>query len=224
VGNDPNYVCFPGVGETICSRGGFYDPCTDNPESFACGNKIGFCNANPNDRQCQLRTTTTTTTTPPATGTTTPEECPAGSPPGCYVIKSQSGAAICPSDTVQVKNTPGGPKGTMCAPIPPQNQNNPNGAIEVIEQLSDNSILPSTPTGQDSAIKEQQPKNSILTPNAFDSTVTVTKPSPASCKAQGTLFDPTMNMCKNPQSIQDCAKIMQRYDPDQGKCVNIFTS
>jgi hypothetical protein len=57
VGNDPNYVCFPGVGETICSRGGFYDPCTDNSKSFACGNKIKFCNANPNDRQCQVRAT-----------------------------------------------------------------------------------------------------------------------------------------------------------------------
>ncbi|MDN5847720.1 MAG: hypothetical protein L0H53_15760 [Candidatus Nitrosocosmicus sp.] len=77
-----------------------------------------------------------------------------------------------------------------------QNQKNPNDAIGVIEQLSDNSILTTTPTGQDSAIKEQQPKNNILTPNTSDSTVTVTKPSPATCKAQGTLFDPTTNICK----------------------------
>lgn len=77
-----------------------------------------------------------------------------------------------------------------------QNQKNPNDAIGVIEQFLDNTILTTIPTDQDSAIKEQQPKNNILTPNTFDSTVTVTKPSPATCKAQGTLFDPTTNICK----------------------------
>jgi hypothetical protein len=36
------------------------------------------------------------------------------------------------------------------------------------------------------------------------------KPTLASCEAQGAIFDPTMDTCKNSQSIQDCAKIMQR--------------
>ena len=110
----------------------------------------------------------------------------------------------------------------MCAPIPQQNQENPNDAFEVNEQLLDNSIVTTNLTARDSAVKEHLPKNKILNPNGFDTEATVTKSSPASCKAQGTLFDPTMNICKNPQSIQDCAKIMQRYDPNQGKCVNIY--
>ena len=33
-----------------------------------------------------------------------------------------------------------------------------------------------------------------------------------------------MNICKNPQSIQDYGKIMRRYDPNQGKCANGFIS
>jgi hypothetical protein len=49
-----------------------------------------------------------------------------------------------------------------------------------------------------------------------------TKSSPASCDSQGTLFDPITGMCKNPQSRQDCAKIMQRYDPNQVKCIRFF--
>ena len=53
-----------------------------------------------------------------------------------------------------VKNTPGGSTGTMCVFLPPQNQKNPNDAIGVQGQLSDNSILTTTPTSQDFAIKE----------------------------------------------------------------------
>jgi hypothetical protein len=105
----------------------------------------------------------------------------------------------------------------MCAPLSQQNQNNPNDVIEVQEQLPANSILTTTPTTQDSTIKEQLPANSILTTNTFDPGA---KPTPASCDAQGEIFDPTVGTCKNPQSIQDCAKIMQRYVPNQGKCVN----
>ncbi len=33
-----------------------------------------------------------------------------------------------------------------------------------------------------------------------------------------------MNIRKNPQSMQDYTKIIQRYDPHQGKCVNNFIS
>jgi len=55
VENDPSYLCFEQVGQTICSRGA-YDPCTDNsipnsyhPASFA---KVYFCIDNPTNSQC----------------------------------------------------------------------------------------------------------------------------------------------------------------------------
>ena len=149
------------------------------------------------------------------------EQCPAGSPPGCYVLEDQGNPRQgCPQGTQWVKNTPGGPTGTMCAPLPPENQNNPNDVIGIQEQLPSNSILTTTPTTQDSTIKEQLPANSILTTNTFDPDA---KPILASCEAQGTLSDPATNMCKYPQSIQDCAKVMQRYDPNQGKCIRFIT-
>jgi hypothetical protein len=131
------------------------------------------------------------------------EECPAGSPEGCYVKPySLSARQSCQPGEMELKNTPDGPKGMMCAPIqPPQNQENPTAPIGGNETL---------------------PENSILTINEFNPEVTVTKSSPVSCNSQGTLFDPTTDMCKNPQSIQDCAKIMQRYDPNLGKCTDGF--
>jgi hypothetical protein len=53
------------------------------------------------------------------------EECPSGSPSGCFVIISPgSGSAQCPEGTQFVQNTPRGPTGTMCAPILQENQNN----------------------------------------------------------------------------------------------------
>ena len=82
------------------------------------------------------------------------------------MVKSpDSGQAGCSQARTIVKNTPGGSTGTLCMLLPPQNQKNLNDATGVEEEL---------------------PDNSILTTNAFDSTVTVTKPFPASCKAQGT--------------------------------------
>jgi hypothetical protein len=173
-------------------------------------------------RQCPSDTTTVKNTPGGPTGTMCapipPEECPAGSPPGCYVMEGGL-SRQCPSDTTTVKNTPGGPTGTMCAPIPPQNLANPDNDFGINEQLSDNSILTTNLPTRNSAVKEPVPNNSIVNPNEFDTDSTAIKSSPASCKAQGTLFDPTLNGCKNPQSIQDCAKIMQRYDPNQGSCI-----
>ena len=101
-----------------------------------------------------------------------------------------------------LKKVPGGPEGTTCAPIQTtQNQENPNNPIGLKETLSD---------------------NNIQTLDESNSETTVTKSSPVPCNSQGTLFDPITNMCKNPQSIQDCAKIMQRYDPNQGRCIRFF--
>ncbi|WP_148687300.1 hypothetical protein [Candidatus Nitrosocosmicus hydrocola] len=173
-------------------------------------------------RQCPSDTTTVKNTPGGPTGTMCapipPEQCPAGSPPGCYVMEGGL-SRQCPSDTTTVKNTPGGPTGTMCAPIPLQNLANPDDVFEVNEQLSDNSILTTNIPTRNPVVKEPVPNNSIVNPNGFDTDSTAIKSSPASCKAQGTLFDPTLNSCKNPQSIQDCAKIMQRYDPNQGRCI-----
>ncbi len=64
----------------------------------------------------------TTTVNPSLTALSEPpqnQECPDGSPPGCYVIGGGL-SRQCPSDAITVKNTPGGPEGTMCAPIPPE--------------------------------------------------------------------------------------------------------
>ena len=48
-----------------------------------------------------------------------PQECPAGSPPGCFVIESTTGGQMtCPQGTTPIQNTPGGPRGTLCAPLP----------------------------------------------------------------------------------------------------------
>ena len=63
VGNDPNYICFEQVGQTICSRGSSYEPCADDPTSFACANKIEFCNGNPTDSQCHVTDTNDTNDT-----------------------------------------------------------------------------------------------------------------------------------------------------------------
>jgi hypothetical protein len=147
-----------------------------------------------------------TTVNPSLTGLSEPpqnEQCPAGSPPGCYVKPSSPTAReSCPAGEMVLKKVPGGPEGTMCALIEPiQNQENPSNPMGVKETLSN---------------------NNIQTLDESNSETTVTKSSPASCNSQGTLFDPATNMCKNPQSIQDCAKVMQRYDPNQGKCIRFF--
>ncbi|VFJ14698.1 hypothetical protein [Candidatus Nitrosocosmicus franklandus] len=147
-----------------------------------------------------------TTVNPSLTALSEPpqnEQCPAGSPEGCYVKPSPLNARVsCQPGEMELKNVPGGPEGIMCAPIQStQNQENSNNPIGEKEMLSQNNI----PTLDES-----------------NSETTVTKSSPASCDSQGTLFDPITNMCKNPQSIQDCAKIMQRYDPNQGKCIRLF--
>ncbi len=197
-----------------------------------------------------------TTVNPSLTSSSEPpqnQQCPAGSPPGCYVKPPSSAKISCEPGKMIPKNVQGGPDGTMCIPIPINNLNNPNDVIGVQEQLPANSILTTTPTTQDSSIKAHLPANSILTTTTFDPGGKPTpasceaqgatynqgtgmcedkqpafdpggKPTPASCEAQGTLFDPPTNTCKNPESIQDCAKIMQRYDPNQGKCVNSITS
>jgi len=132
-----------------------------------------------------------------------PEECPAGSPEGCYVKPAPINARVsCQPGEMELKNVPGGPKGIMCAPI----------------QSTQNQEGPPDPIGE----KEMLSQNNIPTLDESNSETTVTKSSPASCDSQGTLFDPITGMCKNPQSIQDCAKIMQRYDPNQGKCIRFF--
>jgi hypothetical protein len=82
----------------------------------------------------------------------------------------------------------------MCAPLPPENQNNPNDVIGIQEQLPANSILTTTPTTQDSSIKEQLPANSILTTNIFDPGG---KPTPASCEAQGATYNQGTGMCED---------------------------
>jgi hypothetical protein len=147
-----------------------------------------------------------TTVNPSLTALSEPpqnEQCPAGSPEGCYVKPAPLNARVsCQPGEMELKNVPGGPKGIMCASIQStQNQENPNNPIGEKEMLSQNNI----PTLDES-----------------NSETTVTKSSPASCDSQGMPFDPIMGMCKNPQSIQDCAKIMQRYDPNQGKCIRFF--
>jgi hypothetical protein len=132
-----------------------------------------------------------------------PEECPAGSPEGCYVKPAPINARVsCQPGEMELKNVPGGPKGIMCAPI----------------QSTQNQEGPPDPIGE----KEMLSQSNIPTLDESNSETTVTKSSPASCDSQGTLFDPITGMCKNPQSIQDCAKIMQRYDPNQGKCIRFF--
>ena len=35
---------------------GITDPCWDDPKSFACANKIEFCNGHPTDHQCSVQT------------------------------------------------------------------------------------------------------------------------------------------------------------------------
>ena len=57
VENDPNYYCHKAdnghtKGQTICTRASEWitDPCTDDPKSFACANKIEWCNSHPTDR------------------------------------------------------------------------------------------------------------------------------------------------------------------------------
>jgi hypothetical protein len=64
VENDPNYLCSKSTfghtaGETRCTRASVYitDPCWDDPKSFACANKIEFCNSHPTDIKCQLQET-----------------------------------------------------------------------------------------------------------------------------------------------------------------------
>jgi hypothetical protein len=133
-----------------------------------------------------------------------PEECPAGSPPGCYVKPPSREKISCEPGEMILQNVPGGPDGTMCAPIQPsQNQDGLPNSIGVNETLQ---------------------KDNTLTIGGLNPEGTVANSSPASCNSQGTLFDPITNMCKNPQSIQDCAKIMQMYDPNQGICINRFIS
>jgi len=62
VENDPNYSCFKLEvelgGQTRCTRASVYitDPCWDDPKSFACANKIEFCNGHLTNDQCQLQT------------------------------------------------------------------------------------------------------------------------------------------------------------------------
>ena len=51
VENDPSYVCFEQVGQTICSRGA-YDPCVESLVSPACKLKHNFCNSNPTTKLC----------------------------------------------------------------------------------------------------------------------------------------------------------------------------
>lgn len=131
------------------------------------------------------------------------EQCPAGSPEGCYVKPAPINARVsCQPGEMELKNVPGGPNGIMCAPI----------------QSTQNQEGPPDPIGE----KEMLSQSNIPTLDESNSATTVTKSSPASCDSQGTLFDPITGMCKNPQSIQDCAKIMQRYDPNQGKCIRFF--
>ena len=48
VENDPSYVCFEQVGQTVCSRGA-YDPCVESLVSPACKLEQDFCNSNPTD-------------------------------------------------------------------------------------------------------------------------------------------------------------------------------
>ncbi|NOJ32256.1 MAG: hypothetical protein DA329_08980 [Candidatus Nitrosocosmicus sp.] len=148
----------------------------------------------------------TTTVNPSLTALSDPpqnEQCPAGSPEGCYVKPAPINARVsCQPGEMELKNVPGGPKGIMCAPI----------------QSTQNQEGPPDPIGE----KEMLSQNNIPTLDESNSETTVTKSSPASCDSQGTLFDPITGMCKNPQSIQDCAKIMQRYDPNQGKCIRFF--
>ncbi len=62
VENDPNYHCYKSdsgytKGETICIRFSSYitDPCWDDPKSFACANKIEFCNSHPTDIKCEVQ-------------------------------------------------------------------------------------------------------------------------------------------------------------------------
>ncbi len=147
-----------------------------------------------------------TTVNPSLTALSDPpqnEQCPAGSPEGCYVKPAPINARVsCQPGEMELKNVPGGPKGIMCAPI----------------QSTQNQEGPPDPIGE----KEMLSQNNIPTLDESNSETTVTKSSPASCDSQGTLFDPITGMCKNPQSIQDCAKIMQRYDPNQGKCIRFF--
>jgi len=63
VENDPNYYCHKftegiGAGETRCTRASVWinDPCWDDPKSFACANKIEFCNGHPAHDLCQAQT------------------------------------------------------------------------------------------------------------------------------------------------------------------------
>jgi hypothetical protein len=63
VENDPNYYCAKftlgeAAGQTRCTRASLYitDPCWDDPKSFACANKIEFCNGHPTDIKCEVQT------------------------------------------------------------------------------------------------------------------------------------------------------------------------
>jgi hypothetical protein len=135
----------------------------------------------------------------------------------------------------------------MCAPLPPENQNNPNDVIGIQEQLPANSILTTTPTTQDSSIKEQLPANSILTttPTTQDSSIkeqlpansiltTNTfdpggKPTPASCEAQGATYNQGTGMCEDKQPAFDpggkptpasCEAQGTLFDPTTNMCKN----
>ncbi len=99
-----------------------------------------------------------------------PEECPDGSPPGCYVIGGGL-SRQCPSDAITVKNTPGGPE-VPCAPIPPEEcpDGSPPGCYVIGGGLSrqcpsDAITVKNTPGGPEGTMCAPIPQQNQENPN-----------------------------------------------------------